>query len=430
MAGTVQEARLGTPTARSRLKPGRMPHWNTIVAGRDHLGWQRRPKDRAGRWLLRTRRGGDYSIETIGTADDAQGPDGISILTYEQARARAVELSTSAENRPARRLTVRKAMADYIDHLGAVGKSARMTESATVAHILPALGNAEVESLTSAQLQRFLANLAAKPARVRTAKGKSPRLKLMPADDETRRRRQSSANRVFKILRAALNHAFDARRVPSHDAWGRRVKLFRGVEAARVRYLSIDESIRLINSAEEEFRPLVRAALETGCRYSELGRMQVSDFNPDAGTALVRKSKSAKQRHVVLTAEGTAFFAKVCAGRAGNALMFSRSDGEAWGASQQALFMRRASQRASISPEINFHALRHTWASHAVMNGIPLMVVAQNLGHADLRMVTTHYGHLAQSYVTDAIRAGAPRFKVREEETSVEPMRLAKKRRQ
>jgi hypothetical protein len=31
------------------------------------------------------------------------------------------------------------------------------------------------------------------------------------------------------------------------------------------------------------------------------------------------------------------------------------------------------------------------------MNGVPLMVVAKNLGHADTRMVEKHYGHLAPS---------------------------------
>jgi hypothetical protein len=44
------------------------------------------------------------------------------------------------------------------------------------------------------------------------------------------------------------------------------------------------------------------------------------------------------------------------------------------------------------------------------MNRVPLLVVAKNLGHADTRMVERHYGHLAPSYVADAIRAGAPRF--------------------
>jgi hypothetical protein len=38
------------------------------------------------------------------------------------------------------------------------------------------------------------------------------------------------------------------------------------------------------------------------------------------------------------------------------------------------------------------------------------MVVAQNLGHSTTLMVEKHYGHLAPSYMAEAIRAGAPRF--------------------
>jgi integrase len=44
------------------------------------------------------------------------------------------------------------------------------------------------------------------------------------------------------------------------------------------------------------------------------------------------------------------------------------------------------------------------------MGGMPLPVVARNLGHADTRMVEKHYGHLAQDYVVDAVRKHAPRF--------------------
>jgi hypothetical protein len=39
-----------------------------------------------------------------------------------------------------------------------------------------------------------------------------------------------------------------------------------------------------------------------------------------------------------------------------------------------------------------------------------LLVVAKNLGHADIRIVEKHYRHLSQSYIADAIRAAAPRF--------------------
>ena len=71
--------------------------------------------------------------------------------------------------------------------------------------------------------------------------------------------------------------------------------------------------------------------------------------------------------------------------------------------------MKAASIAAKIDPA-GFHTLRHTWASHAVMSGAPLLVVARNLGHRDTRMVERHYGHLAPSYEADAIRAAAPRF--------------------
>ena len=71
--------------------------------------------------------------------------------------------------------------------------------------------------------------------------------------------------------------------------------------------------------------------------------------------------------------------------------------------------MRATCARAHIEGA-TFHTLRHTWASLSVMSGVPLMVVARNLGHVDTRMVEQHYGHLAPSYVAEAIRAGAPRF--------------------
>jgi len=54
------------------------------------------------------------------------------------------------------------------------------------------------------------------------------------------------------------------------------------------------------------------------------------------------------------------------------------------------------------------NTLRHTYASLMVMDGVPLMVIARNLGHADTRMVEKHYGHLATSYIREAIRSAKP----------------------
>jgi integrase len=124
----------------------------------------------------------------------------------------------------------------------------------------------------------------------------------------------------------------------------------------------------------------------------------------------------------MLTPEGADFFRQHCAGREGTESMFRCADGSTWKKSDQSRPMRAACIHARITPPVTFHALRHTWASLAVMNGVPLMVVAKNLGHADTRMVEKHYGHLAPSYIADAIRTGAPRFAVASDTTLV-PMR-------
>ena len=117
----------------------------------------------------------------------------------------------------------------------------------------------------------------------------------------------------------------------------------------------------------------MQAALQTGCRYGELCSLEVTDFNRDAGTLAIRRSKSDKVRHIVLTDEGAEFFKGLTAGRAGNEPMFGRQSG----GSHQLRPMAEAVIRAKITPAISFHGLRHTWASHAAMNGVPLLVITK-----------------------------------------------------
>jgi hypothetical protein len=38
------------------------------------------------------------------------------------------------------------------------------------------------------------------------------------------------------------------------------------------------------------------------------------------------------------------------------------------------------------------------------MRGVPLAVIAVQLGHADTRMVERHYGHMSPSYIADTVR--------------------------
>jgi integrase len=417
LARRTPDARLESRESRSRLASRGKPHYRLLEPGL-HIGY-RKLKGRKGRpavagtWVARHYIGGQsYVIEKIGTADDFSDADGIVILSFAQAQDKArahMVKRVHGANGVTGPLTVKAAVEAYLEFLEGNRKSAVDSRHRARAHIYPTLGNAEVASLTTDMLRRWHVGLVKALPRARTKPGTVQQHRAFDGSEEAVRRRRSSANRVLTILKAALNHAFNDGKVVSDTAW-RKLKPFRGVDAARIRYLTLAEAKRLINAADPEFRPLVQAALQSGCRYGELAGLEVHDFNPDAGTLAIRRSKTGRPRHVVLTDEASAFFAQLTAGRSGSELLLRRANGGPWKVSHQRRPMAKACERAKIKPPISFHSLRHSWASLAVMAGVPLLVVGRNLGHADTRMVEKHYGHLAPSYIVDAIRAGAPRF--------------------
>jgi integrase len=411
MPRTIRNPKLDTRSARAKLRPRREPYWQSVTPG-CAIGYRKGAT--GGSWIARRydpTSTPKRAYHAIGPADDIMDADGAAALSFAHAQEKARKWFTE-QARP--RLgaegpyTVTQAMTDYLRWLAAHRRSERTARYRAEACILPALGETKIVDLTADQLRTWLQNLAEQPARMRTRKGEEQQYKTAPDNDETRRKRRASANRTMTILKAALNYAWREGKVPTDAVW-RRVKPYEGVETARVRYLTIEEAQRLMNACDKDFRCLVQAALLTGARYGELARLTVADFNPDAGTVAIHQSKSGKSRHVVLTSEGQAFFTMLTAGRLGGELMLTKN-GTPWLASHQRRPIIKASKRAKLDPPADFHSLRHTYASLCAMNGVPLMVVAKNLGHTDTRMCERHYSHLAPSYIADAIRAGAPTF--------------------
>jgi integrase len=410
MPRQVRDSSLESRAARGRLKVRHKPYFRLIEPGL-HLGY-RKLASGPGTWIARRYTGGGkYAVENLRAdgaelvvADDYADADGMTVLSFAQAQSAA----RAARHGPRKaRYTVAYAIADYLEAKHSDGRDVGDSRSRANAHILPALGEEEAAALTAEQLRKWHRALANAAPRRRTRPGEAQQY----GDKGEKRRRQASANRVLTILKAALNHAFHDGKIAADTEW-RKAKPFRGVEVSRLRYLSLAEAKRLINAAEPSFRLLVQAALQTGGRYGQLAALTVADFNADVATLRMRSFKGQgheHEHHVALTDEGAAFFRNVCAGRAGRELIFRNGDRE-WRKSDQKRPMLAACEHAKITPAVSFHTLRHTWASLAVMAGVPLLVIAKNLGHADTRMVENHYGHMAPSYVAEAIRAGAPRF--------------------
>jgi integrase len=412
MARTVRDAKLESRTARLRLPIRPEPYWRGLEKG-FALGYRRRGK--GGTWLARRRpTDGGYVERKIGTSDDLQDADGVAVLDYGQAQEaarawwRAELRSEEGHDTRSGPYTVADAVADYLKEMDGRGaKSVYHTRRAAETHVLPTLGTALVGKLTAKKIEDWHRGLAVKPALARSKLGRKPNHRKADKTADGVRKRRATANRILTVMKAALNHAWKSGHVPTDDAW-RRVKPFRGVETARVRYLSDAECVRLVNACKLTFRNLVRGALVTGCRYSELTAMHVADFNADAGVVTVRESKAGKPRHVVLTDEGQRLFTSLTAGKLGTDPIFVRHDGGMWGKSHQLRPMLEACQRAKIKPAISFHVLRHTHGSTLAMHGAPMGVIAEQLGHADTRMTEKHYAHLAPSYVAATIRAHFP----------------------
>jgi integrase len=289
------------------------------------------------------------------------------------------------------------------------GRAVYHARRAAETHILPAFGTTPIAKLTARKIEDWHQGLAEKPALARSKPGKKPNYRRPDKSPDGIRRRRATANRILSILKAALNQAWTTGHVATDDAW-RRVRPFRAVDSARVRYLSEAECVRLVNACEPAFRDLVRGALLTGCRYSELASLHVADFNADAGILTIRVSKAGKPRHVVLGDEGQRLFARLTAGSVAGGLIFTRTDGGQWRKSHQIRPMLDACRRAKINPAVSFHTLRHTHGSTLAMRGAPMAVIAEQLGHADTRMTEKHYAHLAPNYVADTIRACFPRL--------------------
>lgn len=411
MARTTRNASLESRSARAKLRARSAPYYVKVAKGL-RLGYYRGAK--GGTWVgSRHRAANVYERVTLGLADDHLDADKIKVLDYWQAhdalRKWCVQQTMIDEGLVSSGpYTVADAVRDYLEEIKAEKKpeSVHNAEVTFNAFVLPELGEILAEKLTSDRLTRWRNDIARRPRRVRTKMTATEQVYASPAaDDDTRRKRKATANRILTMLKAALNRAFGGGRIASDAAW-RRVKPFGRVDEAVVRYLTLDEARRLINACPNDLRQIVQAALMTGCRYSELGRLRCRDYSPDSKNVAIRLAKG-RLRHVALTDEGSGYFDRWTAGRPGTDHLFLRDDGRPWGKSHQSRPLEEASRNASIAPHVTFHILRHTHGSHLAMAGTPMGIVAAQLGHADTRMTEKHYAHLSPSYVKDTIRSNA-----------------------
>ena len=188
-------------------------------------------------------------------------------------------------------------------------------------------------------------------------------------------------------------------------------------------FLGFEEAEKLVAAAHEDWRCMILLALRTGLRQGELLALRWTDVDLVAGRITVRRSvtkgrvldpasgelvamdavtepKSGKAREVPLGEE--ILGALKALHRTRSKLVFPDPTGEMRTSNGSKHPLWRACEGAGIR-HIRWHCLRHTFASHLAMRGVPLKVVQELLGHATMDM-TMRYAHLSPSVPQDAVR--------------------------
>lgn len=420
MGRHLRDNRIDTREARKRLTVRSEPYWTKITQG-CALGYRKLASGR-GTWIGRYRdRAGQRFHKSLGAADDVVDADGVTSLNYAEAQGKARDWFKALSSggliaETGGRLTVAAAMDRYLAYIEAHKKSHHHISVYNNAYIVSRFGKMQVADLTTALIRKWHEDISKEPPRLRKKRGQAQRYRVEDPDPrEAKRKRQLRANRHLTTLKAALNLAWRDGLVAHRDPW-ERVQPFSGVERQRTRFLMPGEARLLLQACPGKLRDLVQAALLTGARYGELCNFNVSDFLPHASALFVRDSKSSKTRHVYLNKTGMDFFARLCRGRTAHEPLLTMDNGGRWRRDMYFRPFKAAVKAAGLDVKFTFHELRHTWASLTIMQGAPLIAVAQNLGHRDTRMVELHYGHLTNSYVRQVIQRSAPTFGLEEPE--------------
>jgi len=407
------DAKLQSRSSRRAIRQSPKLHITKLFTG---LALGYRKGKRGGTWIARRHeQGTQYSFQPLGVSDDVADADGIRVLSFDQAQEEARNWfkrkgEEDAGERVPGSYTVAAAIHDYVKNLEKTKRKPQgRTTAIADAHILPTLGRCELSKLSHSKVKAWRDSIAEAAPRVRTGKGKVQAFRTLDTTDpDAIRKRQATANRILTVLKAALNYAYEEKRITSKAAW-EVVKPFRKVDVPRVRFLTVEEVTGLVAACSPDFQSLVKAALLPGARYGELTAMTVADFNAADGKVYIAESKNGESRYVDLNAQGVALFVALTQNRTATEPIFVRSNGAMWKSSEQKRPMDTACKAAQIEG-VTFHILRHTYASHAVMNGMPIEVLAEVLGHKDTRITMRHYAHLCHSYKQKLVRANAPGF--------------------
>ena len=332
--------------------------WDTRQAG---LGVRVRPSGH--RSFVYHRKGEDGARRvTLGSA---------ALMGVEEARVKCLAIETGAESNR----TERGAVPTFRDFVEGSGRtcldrckpSTQKPERWVLkARLIPAFGSLPLDRISRAGVSLWF--------------------------DEYSRSAPGGANHALKLLRRILNHAVACGYLETNPARGvkqnPRPKLTRFLSCEEIRRLHHElDCLARSRSSRAQQADIIRLLLLTGCRKSEIVTLRWQDVDGD--TLKLADAKTGPRR-VFLNSPARAILERQP--RSGSAYVFPSPSDSRRPLSTNLPLWRAVRNRAGIE-DVRLHDLRHTFASHAVLRGVPLPVVSRLLGHKRPSM-TLRYAHV------------------------------------
>jgi integrase len=216
----------------------------------------------------------------------------------------------------------------------------------------------------------------------------------------------ATVNKELTALRHLFNKAIQ---------WGylvknplSKVKRLR-VNQKKFRFLSLEKIDLVLENCSEHIRPIILTAIHTGLRRSELFRLEWADvdFNRECIVVTAKSEEHTKNylnREIPLTNQLIECLKSL---KIKNNWVFSKEDGSRYSGWMKKS-LETAGKNAGI-PRFTLHDLRHTFASHLVMEGVDLPTVQKLMGHSKIS-TTMIYAHLAPDHLKNAMYRLSSRF--------------------
>jgi len=203
----------------------------------------------------------------------------------------------------------------------------------------------------------------------------------------------TTVNREHAYLRAMFNE-LQRLGVIDYENPVSKIRQFKEREG-ELRFLSHDEIDKLLNacrmSSNQSLVYVVKICLATGARWNEAESLNMNQIL--SGKITYLNTKSGKNRTIPINDH---LYQELKA--------LNKSGDEKLFISSLSAF-RKAVSKAQVSlPRGQMsHVLRHTFASHFVMQGGNIVVLKDILGHSEIT-TTMRYSHLAPSHLNDAVK--------------------------